>query len=143
LARKARTYVGDAPTEETLRPKHLTKQDFGRRLYKLMIARGWNQSELGRQSNLSRDSISTYVRGLAFPERLNLEKLAAAFGMKAEDLLPNMLESSLDDDIPSLELKVSTVDSSVAWLRVNRKVSTSTAMKIIDVLNADETPDGE
>lgn len=142
MARKVRTWIdGDTPTDEGLRPKHLTKQEFGRRLYKLMIRKGWTQSELARQAGIARDSVSTYVRGVSLPEPLNLERLAKALDVSAVELLPNHTEAAMDDETPSLELKISTANSLVSWLRVNRLVSTDTAMKVVQLLNADKLPD--
>jgi transcriptional regulator with XRE-family HTH domain len=141
MAKNVRTFIGDEPTDLTLRPKHLTKQDFGRRLYKLMISKGWSQSELARQAGIKRDSVSTYIRGVSFPERGNLEALADALSVNPDDLLPNVIESAIDEDVPSLELKISTADARIAWLRVNRLVSTVTCMKVLDLLNCDEIPD--
>lgn len=143
MAKRVRTFMagGDSPTDEDLRPKHLTKQEFGRRLYKMMMAKGWTQSELARQAGIARDSVSTYVRGVSMPEPLNLQKLAKALDVSATELLPNTLESAIDEDVPSLELKISNANPTVSWLRVNRLVSTSTAVKIVEMLNADQIPD--
>ena len=63
-------------------PRHLSKQEFGKRLYKLMLERGWHQSELARQSGLPRDSISVYVRGKSLPTPTSLQALARAFGVQ-------------------------------------------------------------
>lgn len=143
MAKAVRTYIDaqDSQTDEALRPKHLTKQEFGRRLYKLMLRKGWNQSELARQAGIARDSVSTYVRGVSLPEPLNLERLAAALGVPAVEILPNATETAMDADAPSLELKISSANSLMAWLRVNRLVSTATAMKVVELLNADNLPD--
>src|SRR3546814_4094336 len=46
-----------------LTPRHLTKQEFGRRLYQLMLAKNWSQADLARRAELGRDSISTYING--------------------------------------------------------------------------------
>ena len=144
MANKVRSYtsaVGDSSSDEALRPKHLTKQEFGRRLYNLMVRKGWTQSELARQAGIARDSVSTYVRGRSLPEPLNLERLAKALGVSAAELLPNHMESAIDDDAPSLELKVSTANANLAWLRVNRLVTTRAAMEIMSILNDDELPE--
>lgn len=144
MARRVRTFttgVGDSPSDETLRPKHLTKQEFGRRLYNLMLQKGWNQSELARRAGIARDSVSTYVRGVSLPEPLNLQKLADALDVKPIELLPNGTEAAIDEDNPSLEFKVSNSDSRVAWLRVNRLVTTATAVKVVELLNDDVIPE--
>ena len=142
MARRVRTYLdGDAQTDEAMRPKHLTKQEFGKKLYRLMISKGWNQSELARQAGVTRDAVSTYVRGVSLPEPSNLERLAKALGTEAGELLPNHMETAIDNDVPSLELKVSSMDPRVAWLRINRLVSTATCMKVVELLSGDVLPD--
>lgn len=144
MARKSRTHMeagGDEPTDPSLRPKHLTKQDFGRRLYNFMLRKGWTQSELARRADIKRDSVSTYVRGISLPGPVNLRRLATALGVSESELLPNHIEAAIDEDVPSLELKISSADSRVAWLRVNRLVSTSVAVKVVEILNADELPE--
>lgn len=142
MARNVRTFVGDTPTEPELRPKHLSKQEFGRRLYRLMAAKGWHQSELARRAGIARDSVSTYIRGVSLPEPGNLDLLAKALGVDPAELLPNQIEAAIDNDIPSLEMKVSSGDPRIAWLRVNRLVTTATAAKIVEILSVDVIPDG-
>lgn len=143
MARKVRTHIltDTAVTnvaDKPLAPKHLTKQEFGKRLYNLMLARGWHQSELSRQSGLPRDSISVYVRGRSLPTPTSLQALARALGIAPEELLPNHLEGAIDEDNPSLEIKVSTNSRNIAWVRLNRAVTLKTALKIADLLESDE-----
>jgi transcriptional regulator with XRE-family HTH domain len=140
MARKTRHHIGvnDAPTPSIFRPKHLTKQEFGRRLYTLMNSKGWHQSELARRANLNRDAISTYIRGKTLPTPANAKALADALGVDKEELLPNHIESAIDDDTPAFEMKVSTNAPNMAWLRVNRLVSTATAVKIAELLQNDD-----
>ena len=136
MPRATRFHIDNLP-ETSLAPKHLTKQEFGRRLYQLMIARGWNQSELARQANLPRDSVSTYIRGRTIPTPKSLQLLADALGVTPADILPNAIEAAVDEDTPSIEMRVSTSAPSMAWLRVNRLVSLSTAAKVIEMLEAE------
>lgn len=125
-------------TETKLTPKHLDREAFGRRLYKLMLDRGWNQSETGRRAGLARDKISVYVRGVAYPTPANAKALAEAFGISIEELLPNVAEAAIETDNPSFEMRVSTGAPNAAWLRVNRLVSLSTAVKIAELLQNDD-----
>ncbi|MCJ7997485.1 helix-turn-helix transcriptional regulator [Rhizobium cremeum] len=74
------------------------KDEFARRVYKLMLNKGMNQSELARASGLERNRISAYVRGVALPTGLFLTKLASALGVKPTDLLP---DSRLDEEKPT------------------------------------------
>jgi len=139
---RATRYHIDSMPETSLAPKHLTKQEFGRRLYQLMIARGWNQSELARKADLPRDSISTYIRGRTLPTPKSLQQMADALGVAPADILPNAIESAVDEDIPSIEMRVSTSAPSKAWLRINRLVSLTTAAKVIEMIEAErEAPD--
>jgi transcriptional regulator with XRE-family HTH domain len=136
---RVRTHLpGDNLGDQTLAPKHLTKQQFGKRLYRLMLAKGWHQSQLAREADLPRDSVSVYIRGKSLPTPQSLQKLAEAFGMKPEELLPNHVESAIDEDSPSLELRVSPNAPNMAWIRVNRLVSLPTALKIAEALQSDD-----
>lgn len=132
--------IGDSSISK-LAPAHLTKQDFGKRLYTLMLSKGWTQSELARQADLPRDSVSTYVRGKSLPTPVSLEKLATALGVEPAELMPNHVESAIDNDMPALEMKVSPNQPGVAWLRVNRLVTTQTALKIMTLLEEDNAID--
>lgn len=134
-------FGGDAPTDPKLAPKNLTKAEFGRRLYKLMVAKGWHQSELARRADLPRDSVSVYVRGKSLPTQQSLAALAKALGVDPLELLPNHVESAIDHAMPSIEFKVSPNTPEVAWLRVNRLVSTAVALKIMELLNNDDAVD--
>lgn len=140
MTRKDRNHIiNDALTPKTnLSPSHLTKQDFGRRVYALMLRNNWKQADLARRAGIPRDAVSKYINGKIFPTRVNLEALAKAFDVTAEELLPNSAENSIDADVSDIEMKVSSTSPKVAWLRVNRLVTTATAVKIVELLNADE-----
>jgi len=141
MTNKTRFHVRDTQdrAQSDLTPKHLTKQQFGKRLYDEIMQRGWNQSELARRADLPRDSVSVYIRGRSFPTPKSLQKLANALGLEPHDLLPNAMESAIDEDFPSLEMRVSTNAPDKAWLRVNRLVSFATAAQIMEIIRkADE-----
>ncbi len=118
-------------------PEHLTKQQFGKRVYELMLQKDWSQSDLARATGIPRDAISTYVRGRSLPGPVNLKRLAAALNVPEIDLLPNYIESAIDADIPSFEMRVSANDPDKAWLRINRLVSIGTAVRVADLLETD------
>ena len=61
--------------------------------------------------------------------------------MPPADLLPNTIEAAIEEDVPSLEMKVSTTAPNLAWIRVNRLVSIDTATQIIALINADRAAD--
>lgn len=119
-------------------PRQMAKQEFGNRLYQLILARGWTQSELARQAGLPRDRVSAYVRGAALPTASNLNALARAFGMEPEALLPHYAQSHFIDEDPDFEMTASTSSPGKALLRINRIVSFETAVKIASLLNEDK-----
>jgi transcriptional regulator with XRE-family HTH domain len=126
----------DAPGDEAgLLPRSLSKQEFGRRLYRLMARKGWRQSELARRAGLNRDQISTYVRGASLPTDDSLRKLATALGVEPTELLPNRAMSAIEADSPALEIKVSPGDPRTAFLRVNMLVPTETAVEVVGILH--------
>lgn len=137
MARKSRTHISasDTPPKGAWRldaapPRHLSKDEFGRRLYQLLINKGWRQSDLARASGVLRDSVSSYVRGRSLPSPQNLHKIAEALGVKPEDLLPNYLEGAIEDDEPSFEMKVSPGDPSTSWVRLNQRLPSDVAAQI-------------
>lgn len=140
MAVKARVAL---PTSDDLKgalvPRELTRQEFGRRLFQLMTDKDWSQSELGRQADVGRDAISTYVNGKTFPTPRNLRRLAKALGVSEEELLPNQFKKALEDEFPALEIKAAAGHPDKAWLRINRAVPFSVAAKIAQIINeADE-----
>lgn len=132
MARNSRFHVGpdNITSDNTLTPKHLSKQEFGRRLYGLINDRGWSQSDCARHAGLPRDSISSYVNGKSFPTPRSLKLLADVFGLQPHDLLPNAAENAIDRDFPAFELKISATAPNMAWVRINRAMPTQLAMKI-------------
>jgi transcriptional regulator with XRE-family HTH domain len=139
MAKSPRTHLPPARTVKSpLIPKHLAKDEFARRLYKLMIDRGWRQSDLARHAGLPRNAISIYMRGVSLPNPESLKALAKAFEMEPGVLLPNYTESAIERDNPELEFRVSPGDPKSAWLRINRLVKTSTAIKIMAMIEADD-----
>lgn len=139
MTNRIRTHIeGDTPTPNALAPSHMVKQAFGKRLYSLMINKGWTQSELARRSDLPRDSISVYIRGKSLPTPLSLKALSEALGVIPEELMPNHIESAIDNDTPEIEMRVSPNKPDLAWLRINRLVTIETALKVIELCKADD-----
>lgn len=142
MTRNSRTHVlvndtNADPADRSLAPRHLTKEEFGRRLHRMLLDRGWRQSELARRADIQRDSVSVYIRGKSFPTPLNLSKMAKALGVKTEDILPNYMETAVANDEPDFELKVSPGDDTRAWVRLNRLLTLETAVQIAALVQAD------
>lgn len=116
-------------------PKHLTKQEFGRRLNQLMLKKGLHHSELARRADLPRNNISTYINGRSYPTEQSLAKLAKALGVTSDELLPNRAEMAIRGEAsPDFSMKSSVADPGKTWLTVNRLVSTTVAVKIAQLL---------
>lgn len=112
---------------------------FSRRLWRLMVAAGWNQSELARRSGVGRDMISGYVRGRHMPDPPHAQKLADALGVPIEDLFPSASEADLPGlaikEAPPLELRA-TGDGK-AMLHVNLELPMSVALKVLTLIQAE------
>ncbi|MGB0467517.1 MAG: helix-turn-helix domain-containing protein [Pontibacterium sp.] len=118
-----------------LTQKVLSKQEFGKRLYALMMQKGMNQSDLARASKLGRDSISTYVRGRSVPTPQNLEKLCAVLSVAPDELYPNYAANAAAIEEPVLQIKQVADDTNMMWLTVNMKVDAATAIQVMQILN--------
>ena len=139
MARSPRTHLPPGSTlKSPLIPKHLAKDEFARRLYKLMMEKGWRQADLARHAGLPRNAISVYLRGASLPNPDSLKSLAKAFAMDPNVLLPNYTESAIDRDNPEIEFRVSPADPKSAWLRINRLVPTALAIKIMSLIDAED-----
>lgn len=139
MSRKERVHLIDGASTDGADDKVrvLTKQEFGRRLYQLMLAKGWRQADLHRAAGLPKDSISSYVRGRTFPTHMSAQKLAKALGVAVEEILPNHMAGAIAQDEPEFELKVSQSDPRRAWLRINKAVSFSVGARIAQMLEED------
>jgi transcriptional regulator with XRE-family HTH domain len=120
-------------------PGHTSKGEFAKRLYKAMISAGLSQSELGRQADIHRSLISAYINGRNFPDPQNLERLAKALRVPAEELLPKYIEQAIKQDRPAVSLRASPQAPDRPWLQVNRMVTFQTGAKIIELLANDKT----
>src|SRR3569623_1698090 len=107
VARKHRTHLPQSGESQAqaFTPQRLTKQEFGRRFYNIILSRGLRQSEAARQIGVERDKVSVYVRVKSFPTPVNLQRIAKWAGMKEEELLPNYSMSAIDEDMPAFEMK--------------------------------------
>lgn len=125
-------------------PDQLTKQEFGRRLQKVLHDRNWSQADLVRAVEevtgepFGRDAVSTYINGRSFPTPNNLNKLCKALGMTREELFPNSLIAATQDEHPAFQLTAAAGHPGRAWVRMNRMMSFETAAKIASLLNEED-----
>lgn len=128
-----RSAPGDNGTVD-LSQKVLSKQEFGKRLYALMLEKGMNQSDLARAAKMGRDSISTYVRGRSVPTPQNLERLCEALSVAADELYPNYAANAAAIEEPVLQIKQVNDNSDMMWLNINMKVDASKAIEVMQIL---------
>lgn len=129
-----------------LAPVELRKQEFARRLYELMIAKGWNQSDLARAAFGTRatkdgtmdakgkDAVSSYITGRSLPTKSSLVALANALGVKPEELLPNTLKAQIANEAAALTIRVAHGHPDKVWIQLSRQVSPPTAARIQMIL---------
>lgn len=142
MAKSVRTHISEDINKAV--PAHMAKAEFGKRVYRFMMAKGWTQSELARQADLPRDSISSYVRGVSMPSPQSLVKLASALGVTDADLVPNHVESAIEHDSPMIAVHISPNARNTALLRINAILPADVALKIQEmVLNATKASVGE
>ena len=129
---------GGAPPEQTparrSRANPVLKQMLKDRLNELMLARGWRQIDLVEATGLPRDAISTYVLGKVLPGNLALNKIAEAFGVRPDDLVPGATSSQTV--APSRKVATENVPGLPGYthLRIDQVVRSSSALKILTIL---------
>lgn len=112
------------------------KKQFARKLQSLMLEKGWNQSETARRAGMGRDNISCYVRALNLPETNQLYKLAKAFRVDPNDLIPDALDIS--EPAPDAPFEIRQVGEDQFYLRVSQTMSWEQAEKILQAISANK-----
>jgi len=135
----------DTPTME------FRNQEFARRLYHLLMEKGWSQSDLARRVYgkttdargytvaKGRDRISVYLRGLGYPEPRTLQKIAKVLGVDVESLAPDVHAVSVAREKPDLLIRQAAGHPDCVHLIVNKIVPYAAALKVMSIL--DETAD--
>lgn len=107
------------------------KEAFGKKLERLAADKGWNQSQLARQasihlsSEMTRDSVSKYMRGYNWPSPSHRSALAKALGVQVDALKPEAIERALTMEV---------LPGGMVQLQMNLRVSLDTAMKIAKLI---------
>lgn len=124
-----------------------SRAEFAKRLYRAMLAKGWNQSELARQAALhtadgkfGRDNVSSYVRGKAMPGPKHLHALCQALGVQPREILPHA-------GLPSADKKPSSASANdmgngKMWLKVDQAVDWDTGLEVLRMLKTDASRRG-
>lgn len=143
MADNPRHHQAPGDYDDMRTPRHLTKQEFARRLTAKILEMGWTQADLAHAAGIGRDAVSTYVRGRSLPTPLSLKKMADALGVEPHTLMPNGRENAIDNDTPSFEMRESVGHPGRVWVRVNRLLSFRQALAIAHVLDAEDADNGE
>lgn len=128
--------------------RRLERKMFAQRLYRLMIAKGWNQAELSRQTKvhdprdgqpgIGRDMIGGYIRALHLPEPPYVKILAATFGVEPEALLPTVAEApgerAAEALAPPPALEMRSTSPGMVMLHINLEVPFATAVEALAVV---------
>lgn len=111
--------------------------EFGKRLQHFAAEKGFNQADLAREgskhlpkgSDLRRDNISLYVRGIQMPGPVRLRALCKALGVTEADLVPNAMSN---ENAPPFAMK--PLEAGNVWLQVNQAVSMDLALEVAAML---------
>jgi transcriptional regulator with XRE-family HTH domain len=116
----------------------LIRDQFAKRLYHAIVNKAWTQSELARRSGLTRNAVSTYVTARALPTPANLDALAKALGVAADELLPPVRDALAPATATIETCSFREVEGGQARLQVNKIVPMDTALEVIRLVNSDK-----
>lgn len=114
---------------------------FAKNLSRLMLSKGWNQSDLARAAQVhmppgkdfGRHLVSSYVRGASRPLPTQLDAIAKALGVKTTDLIP---EAGDVEFIGSpVEIKLNVQANNRTRIKLDMEVDTAVALKIADLIS--------
>jgi transcriptional regulator with XRE-family HTH domain len=128
---------GGGPVELNFR----TKEAVGQRIHKLMLAKGWTQADLSRHSELTKDSISTYIRGKVAPTPLSCQKLARALGVSPDEFATNPIAQAIAESRTLFDMRESEDEPGMVHIRMDRLVPKSIGAKISTLIYGDESTD--
>lgn len=124
-------------------------QTLGQKIHNLLLSKGWRQADLARrvwpgetktdargyQVPRGTDRISAYINDKAVPEPATLKRIAKAFGIEVDDLVPGALASPHEKETPSLSISVLPGAPDRCLLRVNKLLPLSVALQIAEIIN--------
>ena len=128
-----------------------TKRAFAARLRRLMMERGWNQSELARRAQpfttgkMGRSNISVYIRAKSLPSPTHLHALARALEVEMTELEPSIVQQAEEVISERKPFEMSSVPNmpNRVHLRIDETLSFDKALKIVQILKdeSDSTSD--
>lgn len=126
-------------------PREAVKAEFARRLRTALVQKGWTQSELARaaEKNLKngqrfgRDTVSQYMHGKSLPGPIFLDAICKALGKAPDDLLPSRGMPTIGEP-QSPAVRFDDMSDGTGWLRINKRYSMRTILKILELDQADK-----
>lgn len=118
------------------------RAEFARRLSRILVDKGFSQADLARACQkinphirIERDTISTYVRGIALPSPSRLVIIARALDVAPLDLLPDDIADYKFQE-PTLEERTEfrEMGDGTAYLNIQKKVPTGVALQVMALL---------
>ena len=115
-----------------IRSTEEVRQVFGKKLLDSIRDANMNQSDLARRLGLTKDAVSSYVRGRCLPKPETLALICSELGVTEEDLLPRRFDSA-----PTTErIKLVSMGPDTYFLSVNIIVNLKEATEIMTSLPA-------
>jgi transcriptional regulator with XRE-family HTH domain len=115
------------------------KAQFGKKLRRAILERGWSQSEFARRCGLPRDSVSTYILGKTLPTAKSAKAMADVLGLQIDDFLSQPDIPAVSTTVkPSLDIQTLPGSPARARIQLDRVVRLSAALKIAEIIELDD-----
>jgi transcriptional regulator with XRE-family HTH domain len=147
-----KTYTAPNPAGKTYTERQndlLSEQSFAKKLNRLMVAKGWRQTDLakatwgdkvdektGKRVVNNRDRLSNYINGKQFPDPVNLTLLANALGVSEAELAPDLTAELVEREEPEVYLQ-QVAGHSGQLFNMKKLLPSSTVLKILTILEQD------
>ena len=102
-----------------IRSSEETRAIFGKKLLDAIRDNNMNQSDLARRLGITKDAVSSYVRGRCLPSDETFIKICSELGVNEEELLPRRYDTSpanpevklvsVDDNSGNYFLKIAVI----------------------------------
>jgi transcriptional regulator with XRE-family HTH domain len=129
----------------TKEDKIAARREFSRRLQTMMMKKGLSQTELAAACKniapadvrFERDTISSYIRGIAFPTPKRLSVIATVLGCEPRDLVPvDFVPVAFTEPPRAPCRKFESLSDGTVWLTVNQAVPFDVALKVMEILKS-------
>ena len=147
MPRTTYRHIASLTAGKTAIEKH-TDQSFAHKLHAAMARNRMSASDLaraiwgstvtntGHNAARNRDRISAYLSGRSTPEQANLEALAKALNMTAEELAPDLTASAVDRANPELAMTMIAGRADLVHLKVDKLVPLEVASQVVSLISA-------